>query len=54
MAALMRLENAFLVFKQYQGKLSPHFAYGELSKQEYEAAHVMHFHNHLSELRSIS
>ncbi|MFT6701096.1 MAG: hypothetical protein ACJAUM_000956, partial [Pseudomonadales bacterium] len=28
----------------------PHFAYGELTKSQYELAHAMHFVNHLKEL----
>jgi len=51
-AALGRLEKSLIAFKQYQGKLLPHFAYGELSKKEYEAAHVMHLYNHLQEINS--
>ena len=50
-AALKRLETAMIKFKNYQGKLLPHFAYGELSKKEYEAAHVMHLYNHLKEIK---
>ena len=48
--ALARLEKSLLVFKQYEGELSVHFAYGELSKEEYEKAHVMHLYNHLQEV----
>ncbi|MFD2167837.1 DUF1569 domain-containing protein [Thalassotalea euphylliae] len=48
--AYKRLDNAIKAFDTYQGKLAPHFAYGELSKQQYERAHVMHFNNHLSEI----
>jgi len=50
-AALIRFKNAMIDFKNYSRKLQPHFAYGELSKQEYEKAHVMHFYNHLVELK---
>ena len=50
--ALNRLEKAMIDFKKFKGKLSPHFAYGELSKQEYEAAHVMHLYNHLHEIKA--
>ena len=48
--ALARLEKSLLVFKQYEGELSAHFAYGDLSKEEYEKAHVMHLYNHLQEV----
>ena len=50
--ALNRLINAFTVFKAYEGMLSPHFAYGVLSKNEYEIAHVIHLDNHLQEINS--
>jgi len=49
--ALQRLAKAFIDFSQYQGILASHFAYGELSKQDYELAHVMHFYNHLQEIK---
>ncbi|XPF95354.1 DUF1569 domain-containing protein [Colwellia sp. RE-S-Sl-9] len=48
--ALQRLTHAFTEFKQYKGALAPHFAYGELSKNEYEIAHVIHLNNHLQEI----
>jgi hypothetical protein len=48
--ALLRLEKSLIAFKQYEGKLLPHFAYGELSKKEYEVAHVLHLYNHLQEI----
>ncbi|NQZ90244.1 MAG: DUF1569 domain-containing protein [Colwellia sp.] len=48
--ALNRLKKALIDFDNYQGKLAPHFAYGELTKDEYEAAHVMHLYNHLQEI----
>jgi hypothetical protein len=48
--ALFRLEKSLVAFKEYEGKLLPHFAYGELSKEEYEAAHAMHLYNHLQEI----
>lgn len=46
--ALERLRAAMLGFRQWSGPLKPHFAYGELSKTEYELAHAMHLANHLS------
>lgn len=48
--ALLRLKKALMDFKDYQGRLAPHFAYGKLSKTEYELAHVMHLNNHLQEI----
>ena len=32
----------------WQGPLRPHFAYGKLSKPEFERAHAMHLANHFS------
>lgn len=52
--SLQRLMTALENFSQYQGKLAPHFAYGELSKVEYELAHVMHLRNHFQELHIIA
>lgn len=37
-------------FEQWQGPLKPHFAYGELSKESYAAAHYLHVRNHLDAL----
>ncbi len=48
--ALKRFKKSLIDFQQFEDKLEPHFAYGELSKQDYERAHVMHFYNHLQEL----
>ena len=49
--AFERFKKSLKDFQQYQGDLAPHFAYGPLSKPEYEAAHVMHFNNHLQEIQ---
>lgn len=46
-AALDRLLQALGNFSSYQGRLAPHFAYGELDKSEYAKAHVMHVQDHL-------
>jgi hypothetical protein len=48
--AINRFKKSLIDFQQFDGKLAPHFAYGELSKQDYERAHVMHFYNHLQEM----
>ncbi|QIR14108.1 DUF1569 domain-containing protein [Shewanella aestuarii] len=48
--AYQRLQQALSAFNAYQGELAPQFAYGYLTKQQYEAAHVMHINNHLSEI----
>ena len=51
--ALARLRQAFTDFEHYSGELAPHFAYGELTKAEYEQAHVMHLYNHLQEIMPV-
>lgn len=45
--ALDRLRQSLLSFQSYSGELKPHFAYGVLTREEYEQAHVMHLNNHL-------
>jgi len=50
--AINRLKEALIAFDNYQGDTAPHFAYGELTKQQYEVAHVMHLYNHLEEIKS--
>ncbi|MEL7034258.1 MAG: DUF1569 domain-containing protein [Cyanobacteria bacterium J06592_8] len=49
--ALDRLKSAYINFEQYTGPLAPHFIYGDLTKEEYTLAHVMHLNNHLDEIR---
>ena len=46
--ALQRLSNAITLFQQKEQGLQPHFAYGNLSKPQYELAHAMHLANHFS------
>jgi len=46
--AMLRLYKAIEDFKNFSGELKIHFAYGELSKPDYEKAHAMHIANHLS------
>ncbi len=48
--SLTLLKNSLNRFEQFNGDLKPHFAYGELTKSQYELAHAMHFVNHLKEL----
>ncbi len=50
-AAEARLRRAVQNFQQRAEPLRPHFAYGELSKSEYEQAHAMHLANHFSAFR---
>ena len=53
MLALGRLLTALDDFQAYKGALEPHFAYGELSHQQYTWAHVMHVYNHLESFESV-
>ena len=46
--ALQRLQASFARFAAFAGELQPHFAYGQLSHDEYVIAHVLHLYNHLS------
>jgi hypothetical protein len=46
--AAERLRLAIISFTDFSGKLQPHFAYGDLSKDEYQQAHLMHLANHFS------
>lgn len=41
---LMASIDQFLGFSE---ELKPHFAYGELTKEQYDKAHAMHIANHL-------
>lgn len=50
---LQRLRQSLLAFQDFDGPLQPHFAYGALSKAEYEQAHVMHLNNHLEEFQLV-
>jgi len=52
-AALARLQGAVQAFQQWAEPLQPHFAYGALSKGEYEPAHAMHLANHFSAFRAM-
>ena len=47
---LARLENAIARFRAHTGPLAPHFAYGPVSKDAWEAVHAMHVANHLDAL----
>lgn len=53
-AAYTRLRGAMTMFQSFEGSLAEHFAFGSLSKQEYEQAHAMHFYNHLLEIEPAS
>ena len=47
--ALAQLKLSLQNFQEYKGELKAHFAYGPLTKEEYELAHAMHFVNHMQE-----
>ncbi|MGM9483578.1 DUF1569 domain-containing protein [Roseateles sp. NT4] len=47
-----RLLGAMDAFAQFNGTLRPHFAYGELTKPQYERAHLMHLANHWTQFQS--
>lgn len=49
-AALENLIHVLTQFMQYEGDLAPHFAYGQLDKTTYSAAHYLHIQNHLREI----
>ena len=46
--ALARLRKSVVDFESSSEPLQPHFAFGQLSKSDYELAHVMHLANHFS------
>ena len=45
-----RLEKAMARFASHQGPLAPHFFYGPLARDPYEALMAMHVANHLDRL----
>ncbi|HEV6967540.1 DUF1569 domain-containing protein [Roseateles sp.] len=47
-----RLLAAMEAFAQFSGTLRPHFAYGELTKPQYERAHLMHLANHWTQFHA--
>lgn len=47
-SALAHLQASIQAFDAWQGPLQPHFAYGALSKGQYERANAMHIANHLA------
>ncbi|EQA35087.1 four helix bundle metalloprotein [Leptospira inadai serovar Lyme str. 10] len=48
---ILALRKSFEAFINHKTDFAPHFAYGKLSKQEYELAHAIHIANHLSFLK---
>lgn len=47
--ALQSLVDSLKQFQQHQD-FQPHFAYGDLSRSQYELAHLMHINEHFSEI----
>lgn len=43
-----RLRRAVRDFEAWSGPLRPHFAYGELAREDYARAHAMHLADHFS------
>jgi len=50
--SVQRLLDAMDAFAQFNGTLRPHFAYGELTKPQYERAHLMHLANHWTQFHA--
>ncbi len=48
--ALSRLSGSIAAFATSNEVLKPHFAYGQLSKDDYESAHILHLANHFSSI----
>ncbi|TGK33435.1 DUF1569 domain-containing protein [Leptospira gomenensis] len=49
--SLSILRETILKFRAYGGELKPHFAYGNLTKSEYDLAHAMHIADHFSYIK---
>ena len=47
-----RLRSAIRRFSEFGGALAPHFAYGRVTKADYEALHAMHTADHLRRIRT--
>ena len=53
LTALNRLEKAFVVLRDHQDSFQPHFVFGSLTKEQYALVQVIHFYNHLDEVRAV-
>ena len=49
---MTRLWTSLEAFRDYDGKMHPHFAYGALNKAQFGKAHLFHIENHLQEVVS--
>ena len=52
--AVQRLLDAMQAFSAHAGEFQPHFAYGTLSRAEYQRAHLMHLANHWTQLQPLT
>ncbi|MDR7330985.1 DUF1569 domain-containing protein [Roseateles asaccharophilus] len=50
--SVQRLLDSMDAFARFNGTLRPHFAYGELTKPQYERAHLMHLANHWTQFHA--
>jgi hypothetical protein len=50
---MSRLWTSLETFRDFEGAPQPHFAYGELTKQQFGKAHLLHIENHLQEVRGV-
>ncbi len=48
---ISRLRRAIAAFRSHPGELAPHFAYGKVTREQYEQVHAMHVANHLEKVR---
>ncbi len=47
---LGQLWSSLETFRDFEGPMQPHFAYGGLSKAQFGKAHLLHIENHLEEV----
>jgi hypothetical protein len=45
---IARLRSALEAFRSGKGELQPHFAYGPVSRADYDTIHALHLANHLT------
>lgn len=50
--SVQRLLDAMEAFAKFEGPLRPHFAYGDLTKAQYQRAHLMHLANHWTQFHA--
>ena len=49
---ISRLRRAISAFRSHPGAFAPHFAYGPVTREQYEQLHAMHVANHLEKIRA--